>query len=246
MVLLALKTVPAYKFSCRTLSQSKLQKFNLKLYTHWSVCFISSQNSIRHNLSIRKNMFTKVHQYPPRRGNGSYWALLSDGEDELARAHPLFTTLLPPVIDPDSVYCRTPLTHIVKSRGQFMPVFPDTNRETPYFAHDAPANDGSSPVVTHSLASPPIHFQEIEVTTATKKQKRVAENCPNKVTVSTHHLLEHNYSKTVTFEPELQLVEEELAAEDLVEGSFMPHSSAGMESGQGGFMERGILQVRIL
>ena len=127
-----------------------------------------------------------------------------------------------------------------------MPVFPDTNRETPYFAHDAPANDGSSPVVTHSLASPPAHFQEIEVTTATKKQKRVAENCPNKVTVSTHHLLEHSYSKTVTFEPELQLVEEELAAEDLVEGSFMPHSSAGMESGQGGFMERGILQVRIL
>jgi hypothetical protein len=204
------------------------------------------KNSIRHNLSIRKNMFTKVHQYPPRRGNGSYWTLLSDGEDELARAHPLFTTLLPPIIDPDSVYCRTPLTHTVKSRGQFMPVLPDTNRKTPYFALDAPANDGSSPVVTHSLASPPAHFQEIEVTTATKKQKRVAEKCPNMATVSefsTHHLLEHSYSKMVTFEPELQLVEEELAAEDLVEGSFIPHSSAGMESGQGGFMEQGILQV---
>ena len=77
-------------------------------------------------------MFAKVFQYPPRRGNGSYWTLLADGEEELKRAHPLFTTLLPPVIDADSAYCRIPLTHTVKSRGQFTPVLPHTNHKLPY------------------------------------------------------------------------------------------------------------------
>ena len=77
-------------------------------------------------------MFAKVFQYPPRHGNGSYWTLLADGEEELKRAHPLFTTLLPPVIDADSAYCRIPLTHTVKSRGQFTPVLPHKNHKVPY------------------------------------------------------------------------------------------------------------------
>ena len=105
-------------------------------HTHTSYTHTTPQNSIRHNLSIRKNMFMKVYQYPPRRGNGSYWTLLSDGEDELKRAIPLFSTLLPPVIDQSCVYNRTPSTHVVKSRGQFVPVLPSAVNPSgqPYFA----------------------------------------------------------------------------------------------------------------
>ena len=93
------------------------------------------KNSIRHNLSIRKGMFTKVHHYPPRRGNGSYWTLLPEGEEELKRAIPLFSTLQPPVIDEQSVYNHMPPTYKLKSKGQYVPLIP--NMETPvkpYFA----------------------------------------------------------------------------------------------------------------
>ncbi|KAL5501967.1 hypothetical protein EMCRGX_G008652 [Ephydatia muelleri] len=91
------------------------------------------KNSIRHNLSIRKGMFTKVHQYPPRRGNGSYWTLLPEGEEELKRAIPLFSTLQPPVIDERSVYNHMPSTYKLKSKGQFVPVVSGSPVK-PYFA----------------------------------------------------------------------------------------------------------------
>ena len=82
---------------------------------------------------------------------------------------------------------------------------------------------------------------------AAKKQKTV-NKYPNKAVVSDvatpKHLMEHSYSKIVTFEPELQLVEEELAPEDLVEGSFIPHSTAGMEPGREEYVEQCVLQVK--
>lgn len=82
-------------------------------------------------------MFMKVFQYPPRRGNGSYWTLLSDGEEELQKAIPLFATLQPPVIDSNSAYHREPCTHTVKSKGKFVPVLPRSDMSTgnrPYFS----------------------------------------------------------------------------------------------------------------
>lgn len=82
-------------------------------------------------------MFMKVFQYPPRRGNGSYWTLLSDGEEELQKAIPLFATLQPPVIDSNSTYHKQPCTHTVKSKGKFIPVLPRgnmANGSLPYFS----------------------------------------------------------------------------------------------------------------
>lgn len=82
-------------------------------------------------------MFMKVYQYPPRRGNGSYWTLLSDGEEELKKAVPLFTTLQPPVIDTNSVYHhREPSVHVVKPQGKFVPLLPrsDTTENQSYFS----------------------------------------------------------------------------------------------------------------
>lgn len=89
------------------------------LITH---CFLP-QNSIRHNLSIKKTMFRKVYLDPPRRGNGAYWTLLQDGQEEVQRCLKLFSTLRPPVIDEQAtnlLQC-SPSTHTVRSRGQFMP-----------------------------------------------------------------------------------------------------------------------------
>ena len=185
-------------------------------------------------------MFAKVFQYPPRRGNGSYWTLLADGEEELKRAHPLFTTLLPPVIDADSAYCRIPLTHTVKSRGQFTPVLPHTNRKLPYFALNSNyfdskegAIDAASPILSQSLSSPG-NSHEIEVVTATKMTTRKCTKSTAKCALSSSlslssttptHLEEHSYAKTVTFENELQQVEVELAPENLVEGSFILESA---------------------
>ena len=186
-------------------------------------------------------MFTKVYQYPPRRGNGSYWTLLSDGEEELTKAHPLFTTLLPPIIDAESVYCRTPLTHTVKSRGQYVPVLPQSSRVTPYFAGSATQlghhGNEDDPVITGSSALG-MSRETAAVSTATKKRKRKCsfdesgDMSSSSVTSTPKHLREHSYSKTVTFEPEIQLVEEELAPEDVVEESFVLHSIPGMESGR--------------
>lgn len=88
-------------------------------------------------MSIRKNMFMKVYQYPPRRGNGSYWTLLSEGEEELKKAVPLFATLQPPVIDSNCAYHREPSTHTVKSKGKFVPVLPRSDMSSnglPYFS----------------------------------------------------------------------------------------------------------------
>ena len=84
-------------------------------------------------------MFMKVYQYPPRRGNGSYWTLLSDGEEELKKAVPLFATLQPPVIDSNSAYHHEPSTHTVKSKGKFIPVLPRSDSTSsgsslPYFS----------------------------------------------------------------------------------------------------------------
>ena len=83
-------------------------------------------------------MFMKVYQYPPRRGNGSYWTLLSDGEEELKKAVPLFATLQPPVIDSNCAYHREPSTHTVKSKGKFVPVLPRSDLSSagglPYFS----------------------------------------------------------------------------------------------------------------
>ena len=81
-------------------------------------------------------MFMKVYQYPPRRGNGSYWTLLSDGEEELKKAVPLFATLQPPVIDTNCAYHREPSMHVVKSKGKFIPVLPraDLTANLSYFS----------------------------------------------------------------------------------------------------------------
>ena len=70
------------------------------------------------------------------------------------------------------------------------------------------------------------HFDNV-VTVKKTSKKRSAEHS-NKASANTccstpKHLVEHSYSKTVTFEPELQEVEEELAPEDLVESLFISH-----------------------
>ena len=195
--------------------------FELFIYT--LTCTFSlahTQNSIRHNLSIRKNMFVKVYQLPPRRGNGSYWSLLVDGEAELKKAHPLFMTLLPPVIDEDCAYCRVPITHTVKSRGQFMPVLPQTTRKMPYFALNS--SDFNNSIVQSSLSSVRQRCESDIATAATKLAKRHKHSSTMTAYSSTpKHLTEHSYAKAVTFEPEFQRVEVELAPEDMVEGSFV-------------------------
>lgn len=141
------------------------------------------KNSIRHNLSIRKNMFMKVFQYPPRRGNGSYWTLLSDGEEELKRAVPLFSTLLPPVIDGGSVYSRQPSTHTVKIKGQFVPVLPNTNTAgQPYFAR--------------SLCTKVSKFVEVESESTEQTASGVECSAPSSSEAQgSTHMLEHSYSK---------------------------------------------------
>ena len=89
------------------------------------VCNLSSlQNSIRHNLSIKKSMFQKVYLDPPRRGNGAYWTLLPEGQEEVQRCIKLFATLRPPVIDEFAYSLPTSSsssTHTVRSKGQFVP-----------------------------------------------------------------------------------------------------------------------------
>lgn len=103
-------------------------------------------------------MFMKVYQYPPRRGNGSYWTLLSDGEEELKKAVPLFATLQPPVIDTNCAYHKEPSTHTVKSKGKFVPVLPRSDFATsgmPYFSVGGPTSytSGSRMTGNPSLAA---------------------------------------------------------------------------------------------
>lgn len=155
-----------------------------------------TQNSIRHNLSIRKNMFMKVYQYPPRRGNGSYWTLLSDGEDELKRAIPLFSTFQPPLIDDNCVYNRVPITYTVKSRGQFVPVLPRSNGalcNQPYFSRSESFVGASSMVLPQ---------EEVVVLQSSEEVLIDSEKSQIKSTPSTlnhygtpDHLLDHSYAK---------------------------------------------------
>ena len=70
-------------------------------------------------------MFQKVYLDPPRRGNGAYWTLLPEGQEEVQRCIKLFSTLQPPVID-ELASAQFPVpssssTHTVRSRGQFVP-----------------------------------------------------------------------------------------------------------------------------
>ena len=142
-----------------------------------------------------------------------------DGEDELKKAYPLFTTLLPPVIDEDSAYCRVPLTHTVKSRGQFVPVLPQSNRKMPYFALQCTTVGVSDSPIAAAIPES-LRFEEVVPGKKTPKKQSVKRlSKPSSSTPK--HLMEHSYSKTLTFEPGLQEVEEELAPEDLVESSFV-------------------------
>ena len=140
----------------------------------------------------------KVYQYPPRRGNGSYWTLLSDGEEELKRAVPLFSTFRPPVIDPECIYSRGAAsnTHTVKSKGQFIPLLPRsglTPTNQAYFSVDG----------TLSVAARVQQAEEESVTTkvvldsANLEYEGIcgdsslilpSENLPA-------HILEHSYAK---------------------------------------------------
>ena len=69
---------------------------------------------------------------PPRRGNGAYWTLLSEGIDEVERCMKLFTTLRPPIIDKSSIYYHQDSfpQQVVRSRGQFMPASVDGDVQT--------------------------------------------------------------------------------------------------------------------
>ena len=198
----------------------------MKVYTctcRYSTCishtfpsFHSTQNSIRHNLSIRKNMFMKVYQFPPRRGNGSYWTLLPDGEEELKNAYPLFSTLLPPVIDENSAYCRIPATHTVKSKGQFVPVLPQSNRKQPYFALQG--TQTPSYEQHGDLPSSSLERGEDEKSEDWAKPGRA---------IPRQHLLEHSYSKLPIFDSSLQMthIQREMMLEDKTNCSYLPSSS---------------------
>ena len=159
--------------------------------------FISQQNSIRHNLSIRKNMFMKVYQYPPRRGNGSYWTLLSDGEEELKKAIPLFATLQPPVIDTNCAYHREPSTHTVKSKGKFIPVLPRSDISSsglPYFSINKAASSSLKiNVDPHYIVA----SDEIVVGETSSNIQHTMTIGGNKENLSRRprHLRDHSYAK---------------------------------------------------
>ena len=157
-------------------------------------------------------MFMKVYQYPPRRGNGSYWTLLSDGEEELKRAIPLFTTLHPPVIDSESVYNRQTNTQTIKTKGQFIPLLPrsgSTNTAQPYFAVD-----GSNTVTTASttLASGVQGVQSDEVfattdvvvdsLTETDSYNEDLSTCEERP----KHLADHNYVRFSAFKSQADTI----------------------------------------
>ena len=153
----------------------------------------------------------KVYQYPPRRGNGSYWTLLSDGEEELKRAIPLFTTLQPPFIDESSVYNRVSTTHTVKSKGQFVPVLPTCMASNlPYFATES--------------STPAFCSEEVEVSTEHNSQPlHAARGVKRKNTqrLSTpKHLLDHSYAKPVSVQSEASLMEECVSDSTDPESSF--------------------------
>ncbi len=132
----------------------------------------------------------KVYQYPPRRGNGSYWTLLTDGEDELKRAIPLFSTFQPPLIDPESAYNRTPSTHTVRSRGQFVPVLPRSDKNAtnqPYFSVNV-CNSFINLIPQHDEV---IVEQSLKDNASYKK----LESDGKTNTGIPKHLLDHSYTK---------------------------------------------------
>ena len=139
-------------------------------------------------------MFMKVYQYPPRRGNGSYWTLLSDGEEELKRAIPLFSTFRPPVIDSESVYSRGVSTHTVKSKGQFVPLLPRSNLSSTnqaYFSVDGTLSTGariqSEEEITTEVVLDSAHL-ESEGTGVQGDVHQSSKQLPV-------HILEHSYAK---------------------------------------------------
>lgn len=144
-------------------------------------------------------MFMKVYQYPPRRGNGSYWTLLSDGEEELKRAVPLFSTFRPPVIDPECIYSRSAAsnTHTVKSKGQFIPLLPRsglTPTNQAYFSVDGTLSAAArvqQPVEEESVTTKVVLDSanlEYEGICGDSSSILPSENLPA-------HILEHSYAK---------------------------------------------------
>ncbi len=147
-------------------------------------------------------MFMKVYQYPPRRGNGSYWTLLSDGEEELKKAVPLFATLQPPVIDSNSAYHRQPSTHTVKSKGKFVPVLPRSNVSSNLSFFSAGNNQSSSLRVNSSnhgvFASNEIIVDESRGSSELSMSSDDRLITSGELMFSSklpHHLRDHNYAK---------------------------------------------------
>ena len=139
-------------------------------------------------------MFVKVYQYPPRRGNGSYWTLLSEGEEELKRAVPLFSTFRPPVIDSECVYSRgaAPATYTVKSKGQFVPLLPRnclTTTNQAYFSIDGTLSTGArvqpGGAVTEDIVLDSARLESVAVDGNHWVQSK---NLPA-------HMLEHSYAR---------------------------------------------------
>lgn len=129
----------------------------------------------------------KVFQYPPRRGNGSYWTLLSDGEEELQKAIPLFATLQPPVIDSNSTYHREPCTHTVKSKGKFVPVLPRSdvsNGNCPYFSVGSNLPSSSSDEIVIEGSSQP------------ESLATSGERCGYRQSYVGKHMSDHDYAKS--------------------------------------------------
>jgi hypothetical protein len=155
------------------------------------------KNSIRHNLSIKKNMFQKVYIDPPRRGNGAYWTLLSEGLEEVERCMKLLTTLRPPVIDPLSSYLtQGPYSNqVVRSRGKFVPSCPselsyEVQIETPE-KENTPKIADSSLGITTRLIHPleqhhsyqqvyPPSIQPYDPSGGVKNENQIAQQCDNK------------------------------------------------------------------
>ena len=141
-------------------------------------------------------MFMKVFQYPPRRGNGSYWTLLSDGEEELKKAIPLFATLQPPVIDSNSTYHREPSTHTVKSKGKFVPVLPRSDASSgglPYFSFSGNLSGANSR----------LDINEVEVCESSEELSASDDqfDCGGEVKFSrlgkrAGHMCDHSYAKS--------------------------------------------------
>lgn len=154
-------------------------------------------------------MFMKVYQYPPRRGNGSYWTLLSDGEEELKKAVPLFTTLQPPIIDSNCAYHHEPSTYTVKSKGKYVPVLPRSelpsggsgggNSNLPYFSFESSGGSKSYCPDPHSI----IASNEITVGGDADFSEEVPPREPCVQSERPKHLCDHSYAKSWTLEEEV-------------------------------------------